>query len=58
MIEDLKEEFSENTAWISVDTHNDSENLAGKFSVRVVPTIVAVGANGTTESHSGTAAAG
>jgi thioredoxin 1 len=58
MIEDLKEEFAENTVWISVDTHNDVGNLAGKFGVRVVPTIVAVGANGMTESHSGTAAAG
>ena len=58
MIEDLKEEFADSTTWVSVDTHNDTNNLAQKFGVRVVPTIVAVGGNGTTESHSGTAAAG
>jgi thiol-disulfide isomerase/thioredoxin len=38
-IEDLKEEFP-NVHWVSVNTHDDKENLAERFGVRVVPTIV------------------
>jgi thiol-disulfide isomerase/thioredoxin len=57
-IEDLKEEFPD-VQWLSVNTHNDKENFAQKYGVRVVPTIVFEARNlqGTvtlTEKHSGT----
>lgn len=52
-IENLKEEF-EGVQWISVNTHDDKEDLARKFGVTVVPTIV-VTKNGTVvDRHSGT----
>jgi thiol-disulfide isomerase/thioredoxin len=38
-LEDLKEEFSR-VVWLSVNTHNDSELLAGRYNVSIVPTIV------------------
>lgn len=38
-VEDLKEEFL-NVQWISVNTHDDKEDIAQKFGVTVVPTIV------------------
>lgn len=38
-IDDLKEEFSQ-VVWLSVNTHDDSELLAGRYNVSVVPTIV------------------
>lgn len=40
-IEDLKEEFSE-VRWVSVNTHEDTQNLAKQFDVKVVPTIAIV----------------
>jgi thioredoxin 1 len=61
-IEDLKEEFS-NIKWVSVDTHNDSQGIAEKFGVRVVPTIVVLVTDSTgkavySEKQSGTNMAG
>ncbi len=61
-IEDLKEEFSQVT-WVSVNTHDDNQNLASKFGVQVVPTIVVAifndeGKLTSSEKHSGTAVAG
>lgn len=38
-IDDLKEEFSQ-VVWLSVNLHDDSELLAGRYNVSVVPTIV------------------
>lgn len=38
-IDDLKEEFPQ-LAWVSVNLHDDSELLAGRYNVSVVPTIV------------------
>ena len=38
-IEDIKEEFLQ-VVWVSVNTHDDSELLAGRYNVSVVPTIV------------------
>jgi len=38
-IEDLKQEFL-NVQWVSVDTHNDKDNIVSRFNVQVVPTIV------------------
>jgi thiol-disulfide isomerase/thioredoxin len=38
-IEDLKEEFSQ-VVWVSVNTHDDTDQLAVKYGVSVVPTIV------------------
>lgn len=38
-VEDLKEEFSQ-VRWVSVNTHDDTQNLARQFDVKVVPTIV------------------
>ena len=56
-IEDLKEEFPQ-ISWITVNTHDDSNDYAGKYGVSVVPTIVAVveknGVEVFNEKHSGT----
>ena len=61
VIEDLKEEFPQVT-WVSVDTHNDREGIANKFSIHVVPTIVIVATDSTgkevySDKNSGTAVA-
>jgi hypothetical protein len=40
-IEDLKEEFP-SVRWVSVNTHNDPEEYATSYQVKVVPTIVMV----------------
>lgn len=57
-VEDLKEEFP-NVQWVSVNTHDDSQNLAQRFGVQFVPTIaiVVTDANGnvvSSEKQSGT----
>ena len=57
-LEDLKEEFP-NVQWVSVNTHEDPSNLAKKYSVSVVPTVVVLTVNEQgspvqTEKHSGT----
>jgi thiol-disulfide isomerase/thioredoxin len=57
-VEDLKEEFS-NIQWVSVNTHDDSQNVAQRFGVQVVPTIVVVVTDSTgkvvySEKQSGT----
>jgi thiol-disulfide isomerase/thioredoxin len=61
-IDELKEEFS-NVGWVSVNTHADTDSLALKYNVRVVPTIVVVASDENNEefsrdSHSGTGIAG
>jgi len=61
-IEDLKEEFPI-VDWTTVNTHDDPDNLAPRFGVTVVPTIVVVayGPGGNvilTDKHSGTNMAG
>ncbi len=61
-IEDLKEEFPQ-IEWVSVNTHDDANNYAEKFGVKVVPTVVVLAFDETgkilfNEKHSGTAAAG
>jgi thiol-disulfide isomerase/thioredoxin len=56
IIEDLKEEF-EAIRWVSVNTHDDKENYAERYSVSVVPTIVVV-VGDWSDRHSGTTAAG
>lgn len=43
-LDDLKEEFSQVT-WISVNIQEDPQNLALKYGVKVVPTIVTVKIN-------------
>jgi thioredoxin 1 len=55
-IDDLKEEFTE-TTWVHVNTHDDKEGIAGKYGVRVVPTIVVVSGSHV-EKQSGTNIAG
>jgi thiol-disulfide isomerase/thioredoxin len=60
--EDLKEEFPQ-VQWITINTHDDKENFAQTYGVRVVPTIVfeAKDSQGTvllTEKNSGTNIAG
>lgn len=62
VIEDLKEEFPQFT-WLSVNTHDDTNNYKVTFDVKFVPTIVVAvykddGSLLTSEKHSGTAAAG
>lgn len=57
-IAELKNEFTQ-VQWISVNTREDPNGFAGKFGVRVVPTIVVTAVNSdgsikTTEKHSGT----
>ena len=61
-VAELHDDFPTVT-WISVNTHEDPQNLAQKYNVSVVPTIVVVriDENGTpvlTEKHSGTAMMG
>lgn len=41
VIEDLKEEFAQFT-WVTVNTHDDSNNYAQQFGVQFVPTLVLV----------------
>lgn len=62
MIEDLKEEFSQ-IEWVSVNTHDDSNDYKTKFGVHVVPTVVVAvfkedGSIMASEKHSGTAPPG
>jgi thioredoxin 1 len=62
MIETLKEEFLQ-IQWISVNTHDDSNDYKSKFGVQVVPTVVVTvfkddGSLVTSEKHSGTSPAG
>ena len=57
-IDDLKDEFP-NVDWTTVNTHDDPDNLARRFGVTVVPTIVVVTFGETknvllTEKQSGT----
>ena len=57
-LEDLKEEFL-TVDWTTVNTHDDHENLASIYGVKVVPTIVVIARddNGQvllTEKQSGT----
>lgn len=56
VVEDLKEEFP-SLQWISVNIQNDPEELAKKYGVTVVPTIVVDSAKGI-ERHTGTVAMG
>lgn len=53
-IEMIKEEYADQVEWIYVNTHDDEENLAAKFQVRVVPTIVFVKDGQEIGRHSGT----
>ena len=56
VVEDLKEEFP-SLQWNSVNIQNDPEELAKKYGVTVVPTIVVDSAKGI-ERHTGTVAMG
>jgi thiol-disulfide isomerase/thioredoxin len=61
-VDELKEEFS-NVEWVSVNTQADTDSLALKYNVRVVPTIVVVASDENNkefsrDSHSGTGIAG
>jgi thioredoxin 1 len=55
-IDDLKEEFPE-TTWVHVNTHDDTEGIASRYDVKVVPTIVVV-TGSHVEKHAGTNIAG
>lgn len=52
-IEDIKEEFSE-IPWVSVNTHEDPNGFAKRFSVNVVPTMVVTKNEMEVGRHSGT----
>lgn len=52
-VEDLKEEFSD-VEWVSVNTHDDVNDLSQRFSVSVVPTIVITKNEQEIGRHSGT----
>jgi len=57
-IEDLKEEFPD-VQWISVNTHDDGQNLSQQYGIKVVPTVVVLVKDSTgksvySERHSGT----
>ena len=61
-VQDLKEEFSQ-ISWVSVNTQDDKEEIAKRYGVTVVPTIVivSVGNNGevlNTDKQVGTNMAG
>lgn len=55
-IEALKEDF-ENVQWVSVNTHADPQNIAGKFGVTMVPTMVVTKKNDVVGKVTGTAMA-
>ena len=55
-IEALKEDF-EQVQWVSVNTHADPQNIAGKFGVTHVPTMVVTKKNDVVGKVSGTAMA-
>lgn len=55
-IEALKEDF-ENVQWVSVNMHADPENIAGKFGVTMVPTMVVTKKNDVVGKVTGTAMA-
>lgn len=55
-IEALKEDF-ESVRWISVNTHDDSQGIAEKFGVTLVPTMVVTKKNDIVGKVSGTAMA-
>jgi thioredoxin 1 len=38
-VEDMKEEFAQ-VQWISINTHEDTNGYAAKYSVNVVPTMI------------------
>ena len=52
-IEDLKEEFPD-VQWVSVNTHDDKDELALQFEVTLVPTIVVTQGGKEVGRHSGT----
>jgi thioredoxin 1 len=52
-VEDLKEEFTD-VEWVSVNTHDDVNDLSKRFSVSVVPTIVITKNEQEIGRHSGT----
>jgi thioredoxin 1 len=52
-VEDLKEEFTD-VEWVSVNTHDDVNDLSKRFSVSVVPTIVITKNEQEVGRHSGT----
>ena len=56
-IENLKEDNSD-VEWNSVNLHRDEENYGEKFDVRMVPTMIVVGASGKVYRHTGTDMAG
>jgi thiol-disulfide isomerase/thioredoxin len=61
-IEDLKEEFPD-IQWVSVNTHDDTQGVAQRFGVQVVPTIAVLVLDSTgkavySEKQSGTNMAG
>jgi thioredoxin-like negative regulator of GroEL len=51
-LEDLREEFS-NVEWVSVNIQDDPQNLARKYYVKFIPTVVLVTNNQTADRHSG-----
>ena len=52
-VEELKEEFDD-IEWVSVNTHDDKEDLSSKLDVSVVPTIVVTVDGAVVGRHSGT----
>ncbi len=52
-IEDLKEEFDD-VKWLAVNTHQDSDGIARRLGVVVVPTIVILKNDVEVGRHSGT----
>jgi len=38
----MAEDYADSVKWVSVNTHDDTQNLKGKYAVTVVPTLVVV----------------
>ena len=54
-LEDIKEEFSgQIQEWVSINTKDDPKQIAARFQVAVVPTIVVLKNNQEIGRHSGT----
>jgi thioredoxin 1 len=51
-LQDLREEFL-NVEWVSVNIQDDPQNLARKYHVKFIPTIVLVTDNQTADRYTG-----
>lgn len=54
---DLKEDYP-NVEWVSIDIHDDPENIRKNFGITHVPSLVCVAKDGSVHKHTGADAIG